>query len=99
MKLGNVYKHKKYNNLIQIDCFASHINCFTNQTENKDSVIVYANLITKGNIYQIGGSCPSFNGYGTVAEIEEEYELYIDESDLRKLSDEEYLELLTRFND
>lgn len=79
MKLFDVYKHKKNNNLIQIDSFATHMN------NVDDHIIVFKN-IEKHNEYEIG-SCLSFNGYGTRKEIESEYELLVKQEDLDKYED------------
>lgn len=89
MKLYDVYKHKKSNRLIQIDSFASRMNTL------KDSIIVYKNIDKHGE-FEIG-SCPSFNGYGTEEEIEEEYELLVGQEDLSKYEDwNEIFKLINR---
>lgn len=87
MKLGDIYKHKETNDLIQIDSFANHINNIGN-----GFIIVYTN-IKKHNDYETG-SCPSFNGYGSEEEIEKEYELLVSQGDLTKYDSwEEILKL------
>jgi hypothetical protein len=79
MKLFDVYKNKKTNELIQIQCFASHMNNWEN------NIIVFCN-IEKHNDFEIG-LCPSFNGYGTQAEIEDKFELFVPQEDLQKYQD------------
>lgn len=76
MKLGDVYKNKKTNNLIQIDSFATHMNTM------KNSIIIFTR-IERHNEFEIG-SCPSFNGYGTQEEIKKEYELLIPQDELNQ---------------
>lgn len=80
MKLYDVYKHKTEGNIIQIQCFANHMN---NPGEN--AVIVFSNIEVH-NKYE-AGFCPSNNGYGTIDEILNEYELLVSESDLDKYED------------
>lgn len=88
MKLGDIYKHKTENNLIQIDSFASHIN----DINPFKTIIVFANISKSMGMY---GSCPSFNGYGTKEEIEEQYELLVPEEELEKYNSwEEIFELI-----
>ena len=88
MKLGDVYKHKENNSIIQIDSFATHMNKF-----DEGVIIVFRN-IEKHNEFEIG-SCPSFNGYGSQEEIENEYELLVPQEELSKYSDwNEILELV-----
>ena len=82
MRLYDVYKHKKNNDIIQIDSFATRMNDFGREYE---LMVVFRN-IEKHNEYEIGSS-PSSNGYGTVKEIEEEYELLVNASDLRNYKD------------
>lgn len=75
MKLGDIYKHKVDGSIIQIECFASHIkedNPFKN-------IIVFSNIVKSMEMY---GSCPSFNGYGSQEEIEDEYVLAIPQEEL-----------------
>ena len=74
MKLYDVYVNKNNKNIIQIDSFADHIN-------NSNLIVVFRN-IEKHNEFEVG-SCPSFNGYGTVEEIEKEYKLLIPADDLK----------------
>lgn len=77
MKLGDIYKHKTNNELIQIESFANHIN-----DANPFKTIIVFNYIQEcGGLY---GHCPSFNGYGSQEEIEEQYELFICQEDLCK---------------
>lgn len=88
MKLGDIYKHKTENNLIQIDSFASHIN----DINPFKTIIVFANISKSMGMY---GSCPSFNRYGTKEEIEEQYELLVPEEELEKYNSwEEIFELI-----
>lgn len=88
MKLGDVYRHKECGNLIKIESFATHINENLNPF---NVVIVFANLEKLGGAY---GYAPSFNGYGTKEEIEEQYELLVAQEDLNKYSSwEEVFEL------
>lgn len=88
MKLGDIYKHKTENNLIQIDSFASHIN----DINPFKTIIVFANISKSMGMY---GSCPSFNGYGTKEEIEEQYELLVPEEELKNYNSwEEIFELI-----
>lgn len=88
MKLRDIYKHKTENNLIQIDSFASHIN----DINPFKTIIVFANISKSMGMY---GSCPSFNGYGTKEEIEEQYELLVPEEELKNYNSwEEIFELI-----
>ena len=80
MKLGDIYKHKENKSIIQIDSFASHMGDFL-----KGHIIVFAQ-IEKHNEFEIG-HCPSFNGYGSQEEIENEYELLVPQEELRNYSD------------
>ena len=80
MKLGDIYKHKENNSIIQIDSFASHMGDFL------EGHIVVFRQIEKHNEFEIG-SCPSFNGYGSQEEIENEYELLVPQEKLRNYSD------------
>ena len=75
MKLYDIYKKKTNNSLIQIDSYATRMN------NCKDSIVVFKN-IEKHNESEIGSS-PSFNGYGTSEEIEEEYELLVPQDELK----------------
>ena len=81
MKLGDVYKHKENNSIIQIDSFATPMGKFL---EGK-SIIVFRQ-IERHNEFEIG-SCPSFNGYGSREEIEAEYELLVSRAELKNYSD------------
>ena len=81
MKLGDIYKHKENNSIIQIDSFATPMGRFG---EGK-SIIVFRQ-IEKHNEFEIG-SCPSFNGYGSQEEIENEYELLVSQEELNNYSD------------
>ena len=65
MKLGDIYKHKENDSIIQIDSFASHMGDFL-----EGHIIVFTQ-IEKHSKLGIG-SCPSFNGYGSQEEIENE---------------------------
>ena len=78
MKLYDIYKNKKNNNLIQIDSYATHIN----EPEDivVDGIVVFKNI--EKHEYEIGSS-PSFNGYGTLEEIEEKYELLVPQGELK----------------
>ena len=77
MKIGDIYKHKETNSLIRIECFASLMGRF----ESGKCIIVFSHI--EKNEFGVG-SCPSFNGYGSVEEIEREYELLVSQE---KLSD------------
>ena len=81
MKLGDIYKHKENNSLIQIDSFATPMGRFG----EGESVIIFRQ-IEKHNEFEIG-SCPSFNGYGSQEEIESEYELLVSQEELSNYSD------------
>ena len=88
MKLGDIYKHKENNSIIQIDSFASHMGDLL-----KGHIIVFRQ-IEKHNEFEIG-SCPSFNGYGSQEEIENEYKLLVSQEELSNYSDwNEILELV-----
>lgn len=88
MKLGDIYKHKQNNSIIQIDSFASHMG------DLSEGHIIVFRQIEKHNEFEIG-SCPSFNGYGSQEEIENEYELLVLQEELSKYSDwNEILELV-----
>lgn len=71
MKLGDVYRHKENNSIIQIDSFATQMG----KIGEGDSIIVFRQ-IERHNEFEIG-SCPSFNGYGTREQIEKEYEMLV----------------------
>lgn len=75
LKIGDIYKHKKNNSIIQIDSFATHIYGL-----GQDFVIVFKH-IEKHNEFEIS-SCPSFNEYGSQKEIEKEYELLVSQEKL-----------------
>ena len=81
MKLGDIYKHKENNSIIQIDSFATPMGRFGEEKR----IIVFCQ-IEKHNEFEIG-SCPSFNGYGSQEEIENEYELLVSQEDLSNYSD------------
>lgn len=83
MKLGDVYRHKDNNYIIQIDSFASYMGNFV--TAEKPSIVVFR-CITLLDGFQYG-SCPSFNGYGSREEIEKEYELLVSQEELENYSD------------
>lgn len=90
MELGDVYKHKQNNSIIQIDSFATPMGKY----RDKDSFIIVFKQIEKHNEYEIG-SCPSFNGYGSKEEIEKEYELLISQEKLNDYEDwSEILDLI-----
>ena len=76
MKLGDIYVHKVNGDIIQIDSFASHIKEFN----PFKTIIVFSNIVKSMDMY---GSCPSFNGYGSKEEIEEEYELVVTQEELK----------------
>ena len=80
MKLGDIYKNKENNSIIQIDSFAALMGKFG----EGESIIVFRQ-IERHNEFEIG-SCPSFNGYGTQEEIEAEYELFIPQENLSHYS-------------
>lgn len=89
MKLGDVYRHKGSDSIIQIDSFATRMG----KIGEGDSIIVFRQ-IEKHNEFEIG-SCPSFNGYGTQEEIEKEYELLITQEKLSEYQNwNEILKLL-----
>lgn len=89
MKIGDVYKHKENNSIIQIDSFAT----WMAKMEEGDFIIIFREL-EKHNEFEIG-SCPSFNGYGTEKEIEKEYELLVPQEKLCDYQDwNEIFELL-----
>lgn len=75
MKIGDIYKSKASDSIIQIDSFATHM-------ENHEKmVIVYSHIQPMMGGY---GSCPSFNSYGTSEEIEGKYALLVLQEDLDK---------------
>lgn len=69
MKLGDIYINKKDNSIIQIDSFATHMG-------NLRGLIIAVFSQLEINADRVG-SCPSFNGYGSRAEIELDYDLLI----------------------
>ena len=71
MKIGDIYKNKENNSIIQIDSFATPMGKFDEQK----SIIVFRQI-------ERFGSCPSFNGYGSKEEIEAEYELLVPQKEL-----------------
>ena len=72
MKLGDIYKNKENNSIIQIDSFAVPMGRFCEEK----TIIVFRKIESEI------GSCPSFNGYGTQEEIEAEYELLVPQKEL-----------------
>jgi len=76
MKIGDIYKNKNNNKLIQIDSFARHMNSY------KDFIIVYTN-IKKSEELGIT-TFPHNNGYGTQEEIEKKYDLLVPQEELHK---------------
>lgn len=93
MKLFDIYKHKKTNELIQIDSFANRMNIFDGEL-----MIVFRNIEYHGDGEY--GSCATNNGYGTSEEIEKEYELFIKQEDLKKYNSyKEIYDLLKENND
>lgn len=89
MKIGEIYINKKNKSIIQIDSFATHIG------EIGKPIIVYRHIENHGGM--IGSLC-SFNGYGSVEEIEAEYDLLVSQEDLgNKYNDwDEIFELAKR---
>ena len=81
MKLGDIYKNKENNSIIQIDSFATPMGKFCEKP-----IIVVFRQIEKHNEFEFG-SCPSFNGYGSREEIEAEYELLVSQENLSNYSD------------
>ena len=59
MKLGDIYKNKENNSIIQIDSFATPMGRFCEEKP----IIVFRKIESET------GSCPNFNGYGTQEEI------------------------------
>lgn len=75
MTLGDIYKHKKIpDTFISINCLASPVNKERNKN-GEHFVVVFGKLRFDGDMWLIAGH--DF-GYGSVSEIEEEYELYLD---------------------
>lgn len=75
MQIGDIYKHKETNSLIQIDSFAHYMNRI-----DSELIIVFRN-IEKHNAVETGW-CPSENGYGSAEDIENKYELLVKREDL-----------------
>lgn len=80
MTIGDIYKSKKDDSIIQIDSFAKK----DLKDKKEEFIIVFKRIEKNLNIY---GSCPSFNGYGTKEEIEDEYELLVSAFDIRNYYD------------
>ena len=72
MKLGDIYKNKENNSIIQIDSFATPMGRFCEEKP----IIVFRKIESET------GSCPNFNGYGTQEEIEADYELLVSQKEL-----------------
>lgn len=90
MKLGDIYKHKQNDSIIQIDSFATPMGRYV----DRDSLIIVFRQIEKHNEFEIGSS-PSDNGYGSVEEIEKEYELLVSQENLKDYSSwDEIFELI-----
>ena len=79
MKLFDIYTHKENNSIIQIKSFATRVNT------SKDQIIVFERIVRSEEMGW--GSCPSFNGYGTKEEIEQEYKLLVPQEQLDKYED------------
>lgn len=75
MQIGDIYKHKETDSLIQIDSFAHYMNKI-----DSELIIVFRN-IERHNEFE-AGYCPSGNGYGSAEDIETEYELLVKREDL-----------------
>ena len=80
MKLGDIYKHKQNNSIIQIDSFATPMGRL-----EPDKLIIVFRQVEKHNEFEIGWSL-SDNGYGSLEEIEREYELLVSQEDLKNYS-------------
>lgn len=80
MTLGDVYKHKENNSVIQIDSFADHMGRFL----EGEQIVVFRQIEKSNGEF---GSLASFNGYGSQEEIESEYELLVSREDLSNYSD------------
>ncbi|KAI4445292.1 hypothetical protein C823_007799 [Eubacterium plexicaudatum ASF492] len=90
MKLGDIYRHKNKNSIIQIDSFATPMG----QSVDNSSFTIVFKQIERHNQYEIG-SCSSNNGYGSQEEIEKEYKLLIPQEKLSEYQDwNEIFELL-----
>ena len=81
MKLGDIYKNKQDDSIIQIDSFATPMGRYVNE----DSLIIIFRQIEKHNEFEIGSS-PSDNGYGSQEDIEKEYELLVPQEKLKDYS-------------
>ena len=81
MKLGDIYKNKQDDSIIQIDSFATQMGRYVNE----DSLIIIFRQIEKHNEFEIGSS-PSDNGYGSQEDIEKEYELLVPQEKLKDYS-------------
>lgn len=77
MKLSDVYKHKDSKKLIQIIAFATPMG----RMQGEGLIIVFSQL-HKMNERVV--TTPSQYGYGTEEEIEEEYELFLPQEEVRK---------------
>ena len=75
MQIGDIYKHKETDSLIQIDSFAHYMNKI-----DSELIIVFRN-IERHNEFE-ACYCPSGNGYGSEEDIETEYELLVKREDL-----------------
>lgn len=75
MKIGEIYINKKNKSIVQIDSFATHMG-----RVNKP-IIIYSYIENHNGMI---GSCRSFNGYGSLEEIKQEYDLLIPQEDLDK---------------
>jgi len=76
MHLGDVYVNMKTKEIIQISCFARHMDSF------KNMLIIYNKMFNNGG--DIGFS-PSGCGYGkSVEEIEEKYSLLVSDYNLNQ---------------
>lgn len=80
MKIGEIFVHKNNGSLIQIDSFATFMGDFL------DKPIVIFRQLERHNEFEIG-SCPSFNGYGSKEDIEENYDLLIPQEKLGEYND------------
>ena len=83
MRLGDIYKSKTNQDIIQIDSFATPIGS-TYEVVDGEMYIVVRHVFNNGGIY---GSAPSFNSYGTQKEIEKRYELLVSADDLDNYED------------
>ena len=77
MKLGDIYiKKDNKEEIIQIDSFATRMGKLA-----ENSLIIFVKIEKCGNDIV---TFPSFDGYGTIEEIESEYDLLISQEDLDK---------------